>query len=103
MTVLITVLMILGGSGFITAVLTSHNISEVLPFLVQTSDPEASAMAAEPWQAEQIFILIGFILFNMIGIGVTIGLIMWFLHRGVAESRAVDDVKAELRTAPEAE
>lgn len=99
MSILITVLMVLAGSGFITTVLTGNDISEVLPFLVQSSDPEANAMAAEPWQAEQIFILIGFILFNLIGIGATIALIMWFLHRGVVESR----VSMGLDAATEAE
>jgi hypothetical protein len=99
MTILMAVLIVLAGSGFITSVLSGRDISDVLPFLVQTSDPEANAMAAEPWQAEQIFILIGFILFNLIGIGATIAAIMWFLHRGVVESRT----GSVLETATEAE
>ena len=95
MTILIAVLVVLGGSGLITSILAGNDIAEVLPFLVQSGDPEASTMAAEPWQAEQIFILVGFILFNLIGMAATIAIIMWFLHRGVAEVRAEPATESE--------
>ena len=88
MAVLIAALFILAAGGFVTAILSGNELSEVLPFLTQTSDPEANPLRAEAWQAEQIFLLIGFILFNMIGIGATIAVIMWLLHRGVREVQA---------------
>ena len=102
MAVLIAALFILAASGFITAILSGNELADVLPFLIQTSDPEANPLRAEPWQAEQIFLLIGFILFNMIGIGATIAVVMWLLHRGVREVHA-EEVKMENTEPAEAE
>lgn len=73
--------------GGALSILLSESGSSFLPFLHQTSDAEASTLAAEPWQVEQLVLLIGFILFNMIGIGATIAAVFWFLHRGVATVR----------------
>jgi hypothetical protein len=52
-------------------------------FVVQTDNPDASVFESVPWKAEQLVLLIGFLLFNLIGIGVTLALIMWFLNRQV--------------------
>ena len=95
MAVLIAALFILAAGGFITAILSGNDLSDVLPFLIQTSDPEANPLRAEPWQAEQIFLLIGFILFNMVGIGATIAVIMWLLHRGVRQVEGGDVIVDE--------
>lgn len=80
----ILAILFVGGA---LSILLSDGSSGLLPFLQQTSDAEASTLNAEPWQAEQLFLLVGFILFNMVGIGVTIAVIMWFLHRNVVTAR----------------
>lgn len=81
----ILAILFVGGA---LSILLSDGGSSLLPFLQQTADSEASTLNAESWQAEQLFLLIGFILFNMVGIGVTIAAIMWFLHRNVATVRS---------------
>lgn len=90
----IAVLLILGGG--LTAQLRSTGPDEsLIPFfLVQSDSPEASTMEAAPWQAEQLILLVGFLLFNMIGIAVTIMVVMWFLHRGVKIAEATENSSA---------
>lgn len=93
----VLILLIIGG-GLSTQLSGGvSDLSDLLPFLQTTSNPEASAMEAEPWQAEQFFLLIVFILFNMVGIGATIAVIMWFLHRGVSEARAEPEEESAKR------
>lgn len=55
---------------------------------VQCADPACSVFLAEPWQAGQLILLVGFILFNMIGIGATLAIVLWFLNKQVATVRA---------------
>lgn len=78
--VLLLVLLIVGGS--LTAQFVTGDGS-VLSGVQQTNNPSASTLVAEPWQAEQFVLLAGFLLFNLIGIGATIALIMWYLDRNV--------------------
>jgi hypothetical protein len=82
---LFVVIAILIAGGGLTAQLASTNGDQRIPgSMVQTDDPEASVFVATEWQAQQFFLLVGFLLFNLIGIGVTIAIIMWFLSRQVA-------------------
>ena len=68
---------IFGGGGF-------------LPVIEQTSNPGGSTAQVERWQAEQFFLLVGFLIVNMVGIGLTIAGIFWFLNRGVEQSKAME-------------
>ncbi len=89
--VIILILVILVSGGFLTTIMgDGGSVGDVLPFLHQTSNPAASVMEAEGWQTEQLFLLTGFILFNMIGIGLTLAGIMWFLNRQVTIVRAME-------------
>lgn len=81
-------LLFVGGALSIMLAQGSGYDSSLLPFLQTTSDAAGSTLSAEPWQAEQFFLLVVFILFNMLGIGATIAVVMWFLHRGVKVARA---------------
>lgn len=83
--VVVAILLVGGG---LTAQLIASNNQTPLPALRQTDNPEGSVKDIVPWQAEQFFLAVGFILVNLIGIGVTIAAIMWFLDRGVRTSRA---------------
>lgn len=80
------VLLLLIGGGLTTQLMSSGGLNPL--FIVQTTSPDASTLSAAPWQAEQLVIFIGFILFNLIGMAVTIMVVMWFLHRGVKQSQA---------------
>lgn len=85
---LVFVLVVLAAGGMLTTLLANGGVDNLLPFLHQTSNPEASTMMAEPWQLEQLFLLVGFILVNLLGIGVTIAIIVWFLNRQVSIVRS---------------
>jgi hypothetical protein len=60
-----------------------------LPFLVQTTDPNASPMMATPEQANQLVFWVVFVIINLIGAGVTLALVMWFLGRATNHARSL--------------
>lgn len=79
-------LLLIGGG--LTAISQAGGLADVLPYLQTSNDTAASTAYAEPWQAEQLFLLVGFLVVNMVGIGATIAGLMWILHRGVKASTA---------------
>lgn len=85
---LIVILLILAGGGILTAIEQAGGFEKIIPYLQQTSNPEASPAYATQWQAEQLVFFIGFLLVNLIGIGGTIAFIMWTLDRQVRVARA---------------
>ena len=83
-------LIILGGlllllviGGGLTSQLIASQDGGVVPVLTQTVNPDASPTSMLPWKAEQVFLLVGFILFNLIGIALTIALVIWLVDRGL--------------------
>lgn len=77
--VAVVVVLIIGGG--LTAQIASNGNQLSIPGLIrQTNNPDASALDMAPWKAEQIFLFVGFILFNLIGMAVTIMAIVWFLN-----------------------
>ena len=54
-----------------------------VPVIHQTSDPSASVFEATPEQANMLVILIGFVLFNVLGAGATLAFLFWFGNREV--------------------
>lgn len=84
-------LLIIGGG--LTSQLIANQNGTIVPVLTQTVDPNASPTSMLPWKAEQFFLLIGFIVFNLLGIAATIALVFWFLDRGVKRERAAPDQK----------
>ena len=85
---LIVFLGLLIAGGFLTALNQAGGIGDFLPFLRTSGDAAASTDVILPWQAEQLFLLIGFIMLNIVGIGATLAGLFWFLNRGVAEAKA---------------
>jgi predicted membrane protein len=85
---LIVLLAALMAGGALTAQLTANEGVSILPILEVTSSPDASRTVMLPWKAEQFFLLVGAIIFNLIGIAATIALVIWFLDRGVKRSQA---------------
>lgn len=86
--IIIAVLLLLVIGGGLTAQLISSGQGGIIPVLRQTDNADASVSEVVPWKAEQLFLAIGFILFNLIGMGLTITLIIWLLDRGLRKSRA---------------
>ncbi len=79
------VLLLLAGGG-VTRLLLGGGLDGF--FIVQTTAPDSSVMTAAPWQTEQLMMMIGFLLVNLLGMGVTIGIVLWLLHRGVKRAAA---------------
>jgi hypothetical protein len=75
-------LVIIGGG--LTAQIAQQGGRDAIPgFVIQTENPDASVFESVPWKAEQLVLLVGFLLFNLVGMGATIAIIMWLLHRQV--------------------
>jgi hypothetical protein len=83
--VVILVILIIGGG--MTSMLIGSN-GGVLPILTTTTVPDASPTIVLPWKAEQFFLLVGFIVFNLVGIAVTLAVIFWAIDRGLRRNRA---------------
>lgn len=77
----LVLLLVIGGA--LTSLLINASDGGVLPTLTQTANPDASPSMVLPWKAEQFFLLVGFLLFNLVGIAATIALIVWLIDRGV--------------------
>ncbi len=90
------VLLLIGGG--LTMQLLSNNGSLQFPVLTQTAQPNASPTTMLPWKAEQFFLLVGFLLFNLVGIGLTLALVFWFVDRGLRRSKAEAESKQALTT-----
>ena len=82
-------LLVIGGG--LTTQLIANQSGSVLPILTQTANPDASPTTFLPWKAEQFFLLIGFILFNLVGIALTIAVIIWLLDRGIRRNPAAQE------------
>lgn len=96
--VLFVILVILGAGGGLTAALiSSGGTPDFLPFLEQVASPEGSVLAATGQQAQLLVILIGFVLFNVIGMAVTLAVVFWLLHRGVKSVEAEAKAAAPAR------
>lgn len=86
----VVVLLVIGG-GLTSQLMIGGQDSL---FITQSSIPDASTLSAAPWQAEQLVLMVGFILFNLIGMGATVAILMWVLHWGVKRSEAEDAASA---------
>jgi hypothetical protein len=86
MLIVLVLLLVIGGG--LTSLLSSSSGGTVLPILQQTNAIDASPTVMVPWKANQFILLVGFLLFNLVGIAVTIAIILWFVDRGVRKSRA---------------
>jgi hypothetical protein len=84
---LIVALFILIAGGGLTMQLIAGGGS-LLPVLQQVSAPDASPTTVLPWKAEQFFLMVGFILFNLVGIGATLAVLFWLLDRGIRRNKA---------------
>jgi hypothetical protein len=103
--VALVLILIIGGG--LTTQLIARRQAGLVPVLRVTDNPEASVLDVVPWQAEQFFLVVGFILFNLVGMAVTIAAVVWLLdraiRRGRAEAPAQPPARAQRTSAPSAE
>ena len=78
----------IAGGGLTAQLLTSEDSSAILPVLQQTGLPDADPTIVLPWKAEQFFLLISFVLFNLVGIALTLALLVWLVDRGLKRGKA---------------
>ena len=76
------VLVILLGGGAITSNLLSSDLA-----IQQTTDPSGDFLTATPDQAVAFVLVTGFIIFNVIGAGLTLMIVFWLLNRQVTAVR----------------
>ena len=55
--------------------------------LQQVGAPDASPTTMLPWKANQFFILVAFILFNLVGIAVTLAIVIWVIDWGLSAAK----------------
>jgi hypothetical protein len=88
MAILVGILVILLVTGGLTSQIANNGGELRLPGIIrQVDNPDASALDMLPWKAEQLFLMIGFLVFNMVGIAVTLMGLMWFLNRQIKSVR----------------
>jgi len=76
--ILAGIFIVLLGGGAITANLLSSDLA-----IEQTTNPSGSALTATPDQAAAFILVVGFIIVNVIGAGLTLALVFWLLNRQV--------------------
>ena len=95
--IFILLLLIIGGG--LTAQIASEGGQFQIPAVIRTtSNPDASVLDMTTWKAEQLFLLIGFVLFNLIGASVTLAIVFWLLHRQVKRAKATTADSAPIVT-----
>lgn len=95
-TFLVVLIIVLLAGGGLTSLLVASS-GQVLPILIQVNAPDASPTTLLPWKANQFFIFIAFILFNLVGIAVTLGIIMWAIDWGLKRSKADAAAQAQVQ------
>ena len=76
------VLVILLAGGAITSNLLSSDLA-----IQQTTDPSGDFLTATPDQAVAFILVTGFIIFNVIGAGLTLLILFWVLNHQVTAVR----------------
>jgi hypothetical protein len=94
---LVALFLILVVGGGLTSMLIANEGGTILPIQTTTTIPDASPTVVLPWKAEQFFLLTGFLLFNLIGIAVTLAIIFWYVDRQLRRSRAEEAEKTGTR------
>lgn len=86
--VLAVVIVLIVGGGLMSQMASQGGTVSIPGVIRQTDNPDASALDMTGWKAEQLFLAVGFILFNLVGMAVTIMAIFWFLNWQVKKVNA---------------
>ena len=76
------VLLVLLAGGAISSNLLSSDLA-----IQQTTDPSGDFLTATPDQAVAFILVTGFIIFNVLGAGLTLMIVFWLLNRQVTAVR----------------
>lgn len=76
------IFVILLGGGAISSNLLNSDLT-----IRQTLDPSGDALTATPDQAVAFMLVVGFVITNVIGAGLTLALVFWLLNRQVTVVR----------------
>ena len=79
---IVVVLVVLLAGGAITSNLLSSDLA-----IQQTTDPSGDFLTATPDQAVAFILVTGFIIFNVLGAGLTLMIVFWLLNRQVTAVR----------------
>ncbi len=79
---IIVILVVLLAGGAITSNLLSSDLA-----IQQTTDPSGDFLTATPDQAVAFILVTGFIIFNVLGAGLTLMIVFWLLNRQVTAVR----------------
>lgn len=90
--VLVVIVILIIGGGLTSQIASNGNQLAIPGLIRQTTNPDASALDMAPWKAEQLFLFVGFILFNLVGMAVTIMAIVWFLNWQVKVANSTKSV-----------
>ena len=82
------VLLLIIGGGLTSQIAANNGVNRLPATLIQFDQPDASVFEATPSQAQAFLLMVGFILFNLIGMAVTVTALFYFLDRAVRRSRA---------------
>ena len=82
LSILAILFVILLAGGAITSNLLSSDLA-----IQQTTNPNGDALTATPDQAAAFILIVGFIIMNVIGAGLTLGLVFWLLNHQVTAVR----------------
>ncbi|NWG17353.1 MAG: hypothetical protein HXY41_12020 [Chloroflexi bacterium] len=87
--------MVLIVGGGLTAQIAAEGGSATFPWVIRsTANPDASALDMTPWKAEQLFLVLACVVFNLIGAGLTLTLVFWFLNWQVKKVKAESRLEA---------
>lgn len=87
--IVLAVIVLLIVTGGLMSQMASQGGNVAIPGIIrQSTNPDASALDMTSWKAEQLFLAVGFILFNLVGIALTITLIVWFVNWQIKKSNA---------------
>jgi flagellar basal body-associated protein FliL len=81
----VVVLLILGG--YLSVAISKQGAEAVPGIKVQTENPEASPFSVTTDKGAAFFLFIMVSLGSVVGMGVTLAILFWFLNRGVAKAR----------------
>lgn len=82
LSILAILFVILLAGGAITSNLLSSDLA-----IQQTTNPNGDALTATPDQAAAFILIVGFIIMNVIGAGLTLALVFWLLNHQVTAVR----------------
>lgn len=83
---IVLVVLLLAGGGLSSLLIATGG--HVLPILQQVAAPDASPTTLLPWKANQFFILVSFVLVNLVGIAVALAVVMWVIDWGLKKGKA---------------